>query len=139
VAAPALQDAVPIVSSLVSGEEVIVLLKKDPITNYPWWARWLLLAVYWITNYDGGIQLVTVCTSEEQARSFAKHAGYRGIWLIVGEPLPDEPCQWRPAIHFKSPFSQIYEKHAPDLITVKRSEFEELQGAIASLHGAYHT
>ena len=129
----ALEDAVPIVGGVVSGEEDIVLLKKDPITDYPRWARWLLYAVYWLTNYDGGIQLVTVCRTAAEAEKYAKHAGYRGIWLFVNKPLPDEPCQWRPAIHFKSPFKDRYLNYSPELVTVERSKVEMIQRGIKSL------
>lgn len=124
--APALRDDVATIDGLQTGDEVIALLKKDPITNYPWWARWLLLSVYWLTNYDGGIELVTVCTSEQEAEAFAKHAGYRGIWLFLNKPLPDEPCQWRPAIHFKSPFRTQYAHYVPDMVAVNKADFAKL-------------
>lgn len=133
---PALRDDVPTVTSLTTGDEVIVLLKKDPITNYPWWARWLLLAVYWLTNYDGEIQLVTVCTSEAEAESFAKDAGYRGIWLYVNKPLPDARCQWRPAVHFKSPYRQLYERYAPEMVAVNKADFERLGAKVEDVFHA---
>jgi len=131
--APALEDNLPTVVRFAKGEELIVLLKKDPITNYPKWAQWLLHIAYWLTNYDGGIELVTVCTDEDTAAGFAKNEGYRGIWLIVNEPLPDQPCQWKPAIHFRSPFRKRYERYAPEMVALKRTEVETMYRMVKSL------
>jgi len=130
---PALEDVVPTVETPADGEQVIVLLKKDPITNYSWWARWLLYFAYWLTNYDGGIQLVTVCHTEAEAESFAKDAGHRGIWLFVNKPLPDERCQWRPAIHFKSPLKDRYLNYTPELLTVEARKVNAIRNGIKAL------
>ena len=131
--APALEDVVPTVDQVVSGEEVLVVLKKDPITDYPWWARWLLYFAYWLTNYDGGIELVTVSHNEAEGEQFAKHAGYRGVWLFVNKPLPDERCQWRPAVHFKSPFKNRYANYTPELVAVDARKFNDLRKSIKTL------
>lgn len=136
---PALKDDIAMVQHYETGDELLVLLKKDPITNYSWWARWLLLGVYWLTNYDGGIELVAICTSEAEADKLAKHAGYRGIWLFVDKPLPDEPCQWKPAIHFKSPFRSFYSRYVPDLVTVKKSDLEKLGMKVEDVFQAVKT
>jgi hypothetical protein len=133
VGAPALEDVVPTVETPTDGDQVLVLLKKDPITDYPWWARWLLYFTYWLTNYDGGIQLVTVSRTEAEAERFAKDAGYRGIWLFMNKPLPDERCQWRPAVHFQSPLKERYLNHAPELLAVEADKVQALRRSIKAL------
>jgi hypothetical protein len=131
--APALEDVVPTVEMPADGEQVLVLLKKDPITDYPWWARWLLYAVYWLTNYDGGIQLVTASRTEAEAERFAKDAGHRGVWLVMNKPLPDERCQWKPAVHFKSPLKSRYLNYEPELLAVEAEKVQSLRQIVKTL------
>lgn len=116
---PVLQSADVLTESILQDcEECLVVLKKDPITNYPLWARWLLLFSYWVTNYDGGVELMSVCTSQDKAEAMCEDSGYRIIALPIDEPLPKERCQWKPAIHPKSPFRKLYKQHVTRLIAV---------------------
>ena len=120
--------------SLQDCEEAQVVLKHDPITNYPRWQQWLLYFTYWITNYDGGIQLMSVCTSEENAKNLCKDAGYRVIRLPIDESLPEERCQWKPAIHPLSPFKKRYENYTPKYLAINTAKLRSgLDGTEYSL------
>lgn len=120
---PVLQSADALTKSILQDcEEGLVVLKKDPITNYPLWARWLLLFSYWVTNYDGGVEFMSICTSQDKAESMCEDSGYRIIALPIDEPLPKERCQWKPAIHPKSPFRKLYMQYAPKLIAVDNAK-----------------
>lgn len=120
---PALQSVNLLQGNILQGcEEGFVVLKKDPITNYALWARSLLYFVYWLTDYSSGIELMSVCTSKDRAEELCVDAGYRIISLPIDESLPEEKCQWKPEIHPKSPFRNLYMQYAPRLIAVDNAK-----------------
>lgn len=133
-------DKAPAAAGLPEPCAELVLFKKDDIKTYAWFERWLLYFAYWFTGYDGEIQLQAICTSEEQARKIAESAavgGYRAVWLPVDESLPEERCQWRPAIHFNSPFEERYKHYWPTMQAVPHkkliAEIETVSEGISRL------
>lgn len=109
-------------AALDDQEAALVLIKHDPITNYPWWARALLYFTYWVTEYSGEAQLQSICTTIKRAEELVEDEGYRGIWIPVNDSLPPGRCQWKPAIHFKSPLRKRYEGYRPKFIAIPHKD-----------------
>jgi hypothetical protein len=98
--------------------------------TYPFWARWLIRFVYFMTGYQVTAHDIGVAEDEQQARSWLKDKNYFAKPQYLGVQLPEEGSGPGTVIWGDEEVNALYHDHSPDLVTMTRTEFRQLQEAI---------
>lgn len=106
--------------------------------TYPFWARWLIRFVYFVTGYQATPHDIGIAEDACQARSWFKDKNYFAKPLYLGIPLPKEGAGPGPVIWANDEANGLYQKHSPDLVTVTRQEWNALEGAVNGVSQSAH-
>lgn len=103
--------------------------KRRPLSDLPFWKRWLVRAVYFSVGWctGDGIEAQAICTSKELAEEMAKEDGWFYHELPINVPLPDETCRFRAHVFPASEASGRYEHLRLPVAAVRVSEIEQLE------------
>ena len=103
--------------------------KRRPLSDLPFWKRWLVRAVYFTVGWStgDGIEAQAICTSKELAEEMASKDGWFYHELPINVPLPDETCKFRAHAFPSSDAASKYEKLRLPVAAVRVSEIEQLE------------
>lgn len=108
------------------------------LQTYSFWARWLIRCVYFLTDYQVTAHDIGVAESEEEARSWLADKNYFAKPVYLSIPLPKEGAGPGPVIWGDEKVNDLYAKHSPDLVTLTRGQFNDLQDAVNKVSQASH-
>lgn len=102
--------------------------RRRPLSDLPFWKRWLVRAVYFTVGWctGDGIEAQAICTSKELAEEMASQDGWFYHELPINVPLPDETCKFRAHVFPTSEVSDRYEHLRLPVAAVRVSEIEQL-------------
>jgi len=106
--------------------------------TYPLWARWLIRFVYFVTGYQVTDHDQGVAEDEAQARSWLRGPNYYAKPQYLGIPLGEEGSGPGTVIWGDEEAAALYRNHSPDLVTMTRSEFRQLQEAVSATVSKAH-
>lgn len=104
--------------------------KRRPLTDFPWWKRQIVRAVYFFLGWSNGdaVEVQAICTDRELAADMANKPGWFFVRLPINTSLPDEPCQFREQEFPRSDIAPRYERARPiPLEAVRVSDIEKLK------------
>ena len=102
------------------------------LQTYPAWARCLIRFVYFVTGYQVTSHDISIAESEADADAMCLDGRYFYKPLYVGIPLPEGAASPGPVVwpRLNEPTKKLYQRHSPDLVTLTRPEFNQLQEAV---------
>lgn len=106
--------------------------------TYPWWARWMIRFVYFATGYQVTAHDIGIAEDEQQAREWLIDKNYFAKPVYLGVPLPKDGAGPSAVIWGNDEVAKLYEKYSPDLVTMTRAEFHQLQHAVTSVVQTSH-
>jgi hypothetical protein len=113
--------------------------KRRPLTDFPFWKRWIIRAIYFALGWSDGdaVEVQSICTSRELAADMANKPGWFFVRLPINTPLPDEPCQFREQEFPNSEIAKRYERTHPEPLRAVMPEdlkhLEELDERLRNL------
>jgi hypothetical protein len=116
-------------------ETLIYIGKHRPLSDYPKWARIIVRLAYWLTDYSDSQESAGIARSWDEAYELAAECpdGYFGMELPLGSLLPDEPCQLKPTVFFKTDAPDFYKNYRPKFLAIPASHFVEVNHRLAAL------
>lgn len=103
--------------------------KRRPLSDLPFWKRWLVRAVYFTVGWctGDGIEAQAICTSKELAEQMASEDGWFYHELPINVPLPDETCRFRAHVFPTSEAAAKYDSLRLPVAAVRVAEIEQLE------------
>ena len=103
--------------------------RRRPLSDLPFWKRWLVRAVYFTVGWctGDGIEAQAICTSRELAEQLASQNGWFYHELPINTPLPDETCRFRAHIFPSSEAREKYERLKLPVAAVRIAQIEQLE------------
>lgn len=109
-----------------------------PLSDYAFWARWLIRAVYFWTGYQVTAEDIAIASDEETAHSMCLDDSYFYKPLYVDVALPPEQCTIGPVVWPQSEARDLYKRHSPDGVFLTRDEFNMLEVAVSNTTRSIH-
>lgn len=77
-------------------KDVYFVGKRKPLSDLPWWQRYLVRLVYFTVGWctGDGIEVQVAVFTEEEAIKQSSKPGWFYIPAPIKEPLPDATCQY---------------------------------------------
>jgi hypothetical protein len=109
--------------------------RRRPLSDLPFWKRWLVRAVYFTVGWctGDGIEAQAICTSKELAEEMAKQDGWFFHELPINTPLPGETCRFRAHVFPSSDARGKYEAMRLPLGAVRLSTIQEAERKVEQI------